>query len=703
MSADLENVDVLEEDPSSAQQQKKQQKQKVVLDIRTLPVPDYVPLRIKKWEEIKKRREAQLADKKGKPIKISLPDGKVIDGASFQTTPFDVARSISKSLAEQSIVARIDGTTLWDLGRPLESDCKLELLDFNTNEGKHVFWHSSSHVLGQALERFYNCKLCSGPPVKEGEGFFYDAFMGDKFIAADDFETLDSLVSKVIKEKQPFERLVLTKEEALDLFDYNEFKIETLTSKVAEGGFCTAYRCGDLIDPCKGPHLLDTGRVRSFLIVKNSSAYWHGDSTKPSLQRLYGVSFPEKEQLSQWKKVQEEAAKRDHRLIGKNQELWTWKELSPGSTFFLPHGARIYSTLLQFIKREFRKRGFDEVITPNIFDSKLWKISGHWENYGEHMFTFKCEGADYGLKPMNCPAHCVMFGNRKRSYRELPIRFADVGALHRNEFSGALSGMTRVRRFQQDDAHIFCTEDQVATEIRNALIFVRDVYSIFGFQFYLKLSTRPAKYLGEIETWDKAEKSLETALNDFGQAWEFNPGDGAFYGPKIDITMEDALKRKHQCATVQLDFQLPQRFDLTYEAGNGEQKRPVIIHRAVFGSFERFIAIVTENYAGKWPFWLSPRQCIVVPVSQKHDDYAKKIHAQLFDAGYHADVDLTDNKVPKKVRNAQLAQYNFILVVGDEEVNANTVNVRTRDNQVHGAKTVEELLSWLKQLVAEFK
>jgi len=695
MSENLDKID--------APEQQQQRPSKKGVDLRTIPVPDYVPVRTQKWEEIKKRREAELADKKGKPIKITLPNGNVVDGRSFETTPLEVARSISKTLAEQSVVARIDDTTLWDLGRPLEQDCKLELLDFNTKEGKYVFWHSSAHVLGQALERFYKCKLCTGPPVKEGEGFFYDAFMDDKHISLDDFAAIDAIVAKIIKEKQPFERLLLTKEEALDLFGYNEFKVETLSSKVPDGGYCTAYRCGDLIDPCRGPHVVDTGRVKAFHIVKNSSAYWHGDATKPSLQRLYGVSFPETQMLKQWKQLQEEAAKRDHRLIGKSQELWVWKDVSAGSTFFLPHGARIYNTLLEFIKREFRKRGFDEVITPNIFDSKLWKTSGHWENYKDHMFTFKCENADFGLKPMNCPSHCLMFDNRKRSYRELPIRFADMGVLHRNEFSGALSGLTRVRRFQQDDAHIYCTDEQVMTEICNALKFVEDVYSIFGFTFYLKLSTRPEKYLGDIETWEKAEKALEEALNEFGKPWEYNPGDGAFYGPKIDITMEDALKRKHQCATIQLDFQMPRRFGLSYEAGNGEQRTPVMIHRAVFGSFERFIAIITENFGGKWPFWLSPRQCTVLPISQRHDDYAKQVRAQIFDAGYYVDVDLSDNKIQKKVRNAQLAQYNFILVVGEEELAANTVNVRTRDNQVHGTKTIDELLSWFKQLVSEYK
>jgi len=407
--------------------------------------------------------------------------------------------------------------------------------------------------------------------------------------------------------------------------------------------------------------------------------------------------------LKEWQQFQIEAAKRDHRNVGKDQELFFFHPYSPGCAFFLPHGARIHNKLIQFIKAEYHKRGFTEVITPNMFNAKLWQTSGHWDNYKENMFLFGCDGTDFSLKPMNCPGHCLMFDHRRRSYRELPIRFADFGVLHRNELAGALTGLTRVRRFQQDDAHIFTTPELIEDEIKGCLEFMQHVYGIFGFEFQLNLSTRPEKYLGDIEVWDKAEKSLSDALNKFGKPWGLNPKDGAFYGPKIDIKIMDALKRFHQCATIQLDFQLPIRFKLEYQAENGEVKQPVIIHRAVLGSVERLMAILIEHTGGKWPFWLSPRQAIVVSVSEKFNEYAEKVQGQLHNAGYYIDSDLTDKTIPKKIREAQLGQYNYILVVGEEELGKNTVNVRTRDNAQHGQKTVAEMLDEFAMLTKEFK
>lgn len=395
------------------------------------------------------------------------------------------------------------------------------------------------------------------------------------------------------------------------------------------------------------------------------------------MQRIYGISFPEKKQLDEHKKLLEEAAKRDHRKIGKEQELFFFHELSPGSCFFLPHGTRIYNTLIEFIRAEYWKRGYEEVITPNMYNSKLWETSGHWQNYQENMFTFEVEKDKYGLKPMNCPGHCLLFGHRERSYRELPWRVADFGVIHRNEFSGALSGLTRVRRFQQDDTHIFCTEEQVKQEIHGLFDFLKHVYGVFGFTFKLKLSTRPDKYVGEIETWNRAEAQLQSALEEFtaagGGQWEMNPGDGAFYGPKIDITISDALRREHQCATIQLDFQLPQRFKLEYNTGEiiktkegevGEEvshyKRPVMIHRAILGSVERFIAILTEHFGGKWPFWLSPRQVLVIPVMAAANDYVLELQAMFREKLMHVDIDIGPNTMAKKIRTGQLQQYNFI-------------------------------------------
>lgn len=509
-------------------------------------------------------------------------------------------------------------------------------------------------------------------------------------------------MKKIVKEKQPFERLEMKKADLLKMFEYNEFKHRILNEKVTTET-TTVYRCGPLIDLCLGPHVRNTGKIKALKITKNSSTYWEGKSDAETLQRVYGISFPDAKQLKEWEKLQEEAAKRDHRKIGREQELFFFHELSPGSCFFQPRGAHIYNTLINFIKSEYRKRGFQEVISPNIYNAKLWQTSGHWQHYADNMFSFDVEKEKFALKPMNCPGHCIIFDHRIRSWRELPLRLADFGVLHRNELSGALTGLTRVRRFQQDDAHIFCAPEQIKSEITGCLNFLNHVYGIFGFAFDLVLSTRPEKYLGEIEVWNEAEKALSESLDEFGIPWKLNPGDGAFYGPKIDITIKDALKRAYQCGTIQLDFQLPIRFNLNFIDDTGEKKRPVMIHRAILGSVERMIAILTENCAGKWPFWLSPRQIMVVPVGPSVDEYANEVRDRLHNAGFMAESD-TDagDTMNKKIRNGQLAQFNYILVVGDKEKQGGTVNVRTRDNKIHGEVTVDELIAKLEKIRSEF-
>ncbi|TPX31548.1 threonine---tRNA ligase [Synchytrium microbalum] len=620
----------------------------------------------------------QLAQPR-KAIKITLPDSRQIDGISWETTPFDIAKSLSKSLADKVVISKVNGV-LWDLLRPFEEDSVLQLLDFENEEGKAVFWHSSAHVLGEACELHYGCHLSNGPPVEDG--FYYDMAM-DKTVALADYEHLEKLAQKAVSEKQPFQRLVMTKEDLLEMFKYNKYKVHFIRDKIPDGTSSTVYRCGPLIDLCAGPHVPNTNRIKSFAVMKSSSAYFLGDAKNDSLQRIYGVSFPDAKMMKEYKKFLEEAAKRDHRRIGTDQELFFFHEWSPGSPFFLPAGARLYNLLIELQRAEYRRRGFSEVVTPNMYNSKLWKTSGHWENYQEDMFIFDIEKEKFGLKPMNCPGHCLMFKHQERSYRELPLRLADFGVLHRNEASGALTGLTRVRRFQQDDAHIFCRIDQVEGEIQGALEFLRDIYEkIFGFSFSLKLSTRPEKFLGRLETWEIAEKMLSNALDKFGQPWDYNPGDGAFYGPKIDIRISDALNRKHQCATIQLDFQLPDRFDLTYQSNDPNQQlqRPVMIHRAVLGSVERFIAILTENYGGKWPFWLAPKQVTVIPIMPASYAYAEKVKAVLQDAGFVADADVSDNTREKKIRNAEISHVNFIFVVGAKEEETNTVNVRNRDD-----------------------
>ncbi|KAF2121965.1 hypothetical protein BDV96DRAFT_562722 [Lophiotrema nucula] len=681
--------------------------------------PAYFDHRIQIFEKLKAKYDEDIAQKAREKIDITLPDGKVIVGESWVTSPADIARGISKSLFERTVISRIDaGTeseTLWDLERPLEKSVKLEFLDFDHPEGKKVFWHSSAHILGEASERRFGCDLCIGPPVDDG--FYYEMALPEKApVEQGDYKPLETIVSSIVKEKQVFQRLELSKEDLLEMFKSNPYKQHIIKDKIPDGTSTTVYRNGPLIDLCRGPHVPHTGRIKQFKVMKNSASYFLGDANNDSLQRIYGVSFPDKDQMQAHLKYLEEAAKRDHRKIGKEQELFFFHEWSPGSCFFLPHGMIIYNTLMAFLRQEYWSRGYQEVGSPNMYNSELWKVSGHWQHYQDDMFLFDVEKEKWALKPMNCPGHCLIFKHRVRNYKELPIRMADFGILHRNEASGALTGLTRVRRFQQDDTHIFCTENQINEEVSGLFDFLRAVYGKFGFSFKLKLSTRPEGYLGELETWNKAEAKLTESLDKFtaegGAKWELNPGDGAFYGPKIDITISDALKREFQCATIQLDFQLPIRFGLEFQTAEvatgksadeaskghieGEQgvldpskvkpvqpgfARPVMIHRAICGSFERFIAILTEHFAGRWPFWLSPRQVLVIPVMPSVNDYVKEVQVKLRAQGFHADIDLSGNTMAKKIRTGQLALYNFIIVVGAEERDAKAVNIRNRDDQ----------------------
>ncbi|KAL9258313.1 Threonine--tRNA ligase, mitochondrial 1-like protein [Drosera capensis] len=694
-----------------------------------------IPKRIALFEYIKKQQLERRAGIAGETIRVTLPDGKVKEGKRWETTPFNVASAISKSLASNALIASVDGV-LWDMMRPLEGDCELKLFTFESDEGRDTFWHSSAHILGQALEMEYGCKLCIGPCTTRGEGFYYDGFYGESSLNEDHFKRIDDRASRAVSEKQPFERIEVSREQALEMFSENQFKVggssllcnewilavsagyflamhftslsyfEVFLNQVEiikdlpEDKTITVYRCGPLVDLCRGPHIPNTSFVKAFRCLKASSAYWRGVKDRESLQRVYGISFPDLKKLKEYIHFLEEAKKYDHRVLGGKQELFFFHPLSPGSAFFLPHGARIYNKLMGFIKGQYRVRGYQEVLSPNIYNMNLWETSGHAANYKENMFVFEIEKQEFGLKPMNCPGHCLIFDHRVRSYRELPLRMADFGVLHRNEASGALTGLTRVRRFQQDDAHIFCRESQVKDEVMGVLEFIRYVYDIFGFTFELKLSTRPEKYLGDLETWEKAEAALTEALNDSGKPWQLNEGDGAFYGPKIDISVSDALNRKFQCATLQLDFQLPSRFNLSYSAEDeAKRERPVMIHRAILGSVERMLAILLEHYKGKWPFWLSPRQAIVCTVSEKSEAYAVEVHDQIHAAGYYVDFDTSDKTVNKKVREAQLAQYNYILVVGEKDAEKRVVTVRIRDKQDHSEMTVGDLLKRFKELV----
>lgn len=696
------SIDSLDKEGITKKKQKDVEKPVVCHQMK--PSKEFIAHRESMWQKLKSEHEKWVSVQERKPIQITLPDGRVVDGKAWESTPIEITKTaISEGLANNAIIARVNGE-LWDLDRPLEHDAKLEILKFEDPDGQYVFWHSSAHILGEAMEGHYDGHLCYGPPVENG--FYYDMWCPNKQVSANDLPLLKEKMEKIAKEKQNFERLEMTKENLLDMFSYNEFKKRIINEKVTTPT-TTVYKCGPLIDLCRGPHVRHTGKVKALSVVKNSATYWEGKADAESLQRIYGISFPDKKQLKEWEAFQIEAAKRDHRKLGKEHDLFFFHELSPGSCFFLPKGAHIYNTLLTFIREQYWQRGFNEVVSPNIYNVKLWETSGHSAHYADNMFSFEVEKEKYALKPMNCPGHCIMFNYKNRSWRDLPLRFADFGVLHRNELSGTLSGLTRVRRFQQDDAHIFCRSDQIKEEMIGCLDFIHNVYGLFGFTYRMQLSTRPEKYLGELTTWDFAEQQLKESLDAFGSAWTVNPGDGAFYGPKIDITIKDALNREHQCATIQLDFQLPERFNLSYASGEvtdtGEVKkqRPVMIHRAVLGSLERMIAILTENYAAKWPFWLSPSQAVVIPIAPSLNDYATQVKTQLKDAGFICDTDLdSGTTLNKKVRNSQLAHYNFIFVVGEKELENQTVNVRTRDNKVHGEHTISHVISRFKELKA---
>ena len=673
------------------------------------------------FDRAMERYKKELEEKDKKEIKVKI-DGVEVAAVAWQTTPGELLGKDEEAASNPVVCASVMDMTKegapvqWDLMRVLEPSCdghELRWVRFNEEDGKHVLWHSSAHILGGALEHRYHCMLNVGPATESD--FYYDVKMpkAEMVVAAGDFKGLAHQCEKAARERKPFERVDLTVAEAKEMFAYNPYKL-AIINRIPETERITAYRCGNLVDLCRGPHVPNTGVAKVFDVTSASSVYLDGKADSDVLQRVHGLAFPSKAQLKEWEAMLAEAQRRDHRKLGQEQELFFFHPYSPGSCFFLPRGYRVYQKLCDFMRAQYYGRGYDEVMAPNIFMSKLWEISGHWQHYQENMFTFKVAGDDdpnamWALKPMNCPGHCLMFKHRARSYRELPIRFAEFGVLHRNEISGALHGLTRVRRFVQDDSHIFCRPDQIEREVAGVLDLIKFTYSIFGFDFRLELSTRPDHFMGDPALWDRAESSLKTVLDETGLPWKLNPGDGAFYGPKIDFHLRDALQRYYQCATIQLDFQLPIRFDLQYMTsaeGDSEAKyeRPVMIHRAVFGSIERFFAILLEHLGGKWPFWLSPRQCIVIPLSEKQLEYARSVRDQIHDAHIYVDIDETDRTLQKRIREAQIAQYNYILVVGNEEVESKTVNVRIRDSKDGlGKMEIPALIDMFHKLEKEYK
>ncbi len=625
-------------------------------------------------------------------IKVTLPDGSVREypvGIRAKT----ITESIGKKLAADAIVAEVNGT-LVDMSHPVESDAKFKVHTFSSEEGKKVFWHSAAHLLAQAVKRLYpNAKLTIGPAIETG--FYYD--IAHEPFNPEDLEKIEAEMQKIVAENYNVEQLQLSPVEAREAFKDNKYKLEIINEE-AKGKQITAYRQGEFVDLCRGPHTPNTGMLKAFKLTKVSSSYWRGDQKNDELQRIYGVAFYEKKQLDAYLQSIELAEKNDHRKLGRDLELFWFHDWSPGSPFFLPKGTIIYNTLQQFLRDEYTKRGYREVITPQLFNKDLWELSGHWQHYKENMFVLNIDDTEFSLKPMNCPSHMLIYKSKRRSYRELPYRMADFCYLHRNELRGVLSGLTRVRKFSQDDAHIFCTPEQVSKELDSVLGFITDVYAgIFKFELKVYLSTRPEKFMGDLAVWDHAQKTLEEALKRNKINYSIKAGEGAFYGPKIDVDVKDALGRNWQLGTAQLDFQMPIRMEAEYEGADGKKHNAVIIHRAIIGSMERFIGVLTEHYGGKFPIWISPEQVRILALADRFNDHAHKIAEKYRMNGIRAEVDDRPESLPYKVREAELAKVNYILVVGEKEITTGTVTVRTRDNKILGAIKEDVFLGQLKE------
>ncbi len=620
-------------------------------------------------------------------ITLTLPDGskkQYEKGA----TGLEVAQSIGSRLAEAAVAIKV-GDDLYDIDRQITKDAKIKLLTFDDPEGRGIFHHSSAHLLANAvLSVRPKAKLTVGPTTEEG--FYYD-FDTEPF-TPDDLKKIEKKMEELQQKDIPIKRVELNKAEAKKIFKDNKYKLEIIDEFVV-GDKVTAYQQGDFIDLCRGPHLPSTGRIKAFKLTKISSTNWRGDVKNAALQRIYGISFPKKQLLEDYLKMLEEAEKRDHRKIGKDMDLFMFHEYSPGAPFFLPKGAIIYNELLRFLRAEYRKRGYQEVITPLIYDKSLWETSGHWQHFKQNMFVLKADEREASLKPMNCPSHLLIFKNQIRSYKDLPLRIADFAPLHRNEVRGTLGGLTRVRKMSQDDAHVFAAPEQIEDEIGNLLDFFRYIYTqVFDFQYAVNLSTRPDDFMGEPKVWDMAEKALARALEKKEIAYKVKEKEGAFYGPKIDIDVKDALGRTWQVATIQLDFQMPLRFEAVYEGQDGRKHTPVMIHRALLGSLERFIGVMTEHFAGKFPLWLAPVQVVICNITDRHKDYALKIFNKLKESGIRVELDDRSESIPKKVRDNEVKHINYILVVGDKEMQNNTVNVRSMDNALHGEKKVDDFI-----------
>ncbi len=578
---------------------------------------------------------------------------------------------------------------------------KIKLEGGKTQEvPEKTYWHTSSHILAQAIKRLYpEMKLAIGPSIDNG--FYYD-FDTDKPFTPEMFAEIEEEMKKIIKEDYIIERFVLPRDKALELMKDEPYKQE-LIRDLPEDEEISFYKQGEFTDLCAGPHLPSTGKVKAIKLLTSSGAYWRGNEKNKMLQRIYGISFPKASELEAYLNMLEEAKKRDHKKLGKELDLFMIAPEGPGFPFFLPKGMVIRNILEDYWRKIHEKAGYVEIKTPVILNEELWHRSGHWDHYKDNMYTTKIDDVDYGVKPMNCPGGMIVYKSKLHSYKELPIRAGELGLVHRHEKSGQLNGLFRVRCFTQDDAHIFCLPSQIEDEIKGVMKLVDEVYSKFGFEYTIELSTRPEDSMGSEELWNMAESALAKVLNDTGREYTINEGDGAFYGPKIDFHIKDCLGRDWQCGTIQLDFQMPERFDLTYIGEDGEKHRPVMLHRVIFGSIERFIGIITEHYAGAFPAWLAPVQVKILPISEAHHDYAKEIEEKFKAAGLRVEMDLREEKIGYKIREAQLQKIPYMIILGEKEKAANAVGVRSRKEGDIGQMETEEFINKIKKEIEEYK
>lgn len=628
---------------------------------------------------------------------ITLPDGSKKEYQSGVKVA-QVTGDISQGLLRDALGAVVNGDIL-GLDDEIHDDCDFSVVKFDDEEGKKIFWHTTSHLMAYAIQELYpNAKFAIGPAIDTG--FYYDIDEEHRFVT-DDLSAIEEKMLELAKQDLAVEKLNISKEEAIKYFTEQgqSYKVELLQE--LEDGQITLYKMGDFVDLCKGPHLTSTKKIKAVKLLSIAGAYWRGDSNNKMLQRIYGISFEKKKQLDEYIARREEAEKRDHRKLGRELELFSMHEEGPGFPFFHPNGMVLRNTLLNWWRGVLEENGYGEIQTPIILNEDLWHRSGHWDHYKDNMYFTKIDDADYAVKPMNCPGSILVFDSQAHSYKDLPIRLAEYGIVHRHELSGALHGLFRVRTFTQDDAHVYCLPSQIKEEVFRMIDLADYLYSTFGFKYTIELSTRPEDYMGDLESWNEAEKALQEALEEKGLPYTVNEGDGAFYGPKIDFHLEDAIGRTWQCGTIQLDFQLPENFNLTYINEKGEKARPVMLHRALLGSVERFMGILIEHFAGKFPLWLNPIQVMVIPVSEKFSDYAEEVRKELHRAGLRVQLDSRAEKVGYKIREAQLKKVNYMLVIGEQEQTSHKLSVRKRNGEEIKDVAINDFITELQNEIKE--